>query len=182
MPTHSVHSRTLRKRLYQSRRLKVVWIARYFFAPCPTKGKRLWVKFRFLPSSRWTGVILQNYIYGKAYEDLRLDRCDIDKIRENALYHVTPDYSISMLDEWRKDNTNICYLAEATPDNSDYISGLLRMWVVDEIILYTVPFISGTGRHFFKSALPEARWTLSSQKSYSNGVYRSIYTRMETMK
>ena len=85
-------------------------------------------------------------LYGKAYEDLRLDRCDIDKIRENALYHVTPDYSISMLDEWRKDNTNICYLAEATPDNSDYINGLLRMRVVDEIILYTVPFISGTGR------------------------------------
>ena len=44
-------------------------------------------------------------LYGKAYEDLRLDRCDIDKIRENALYHITPDYSISMLDEWRKDNT-----------------------------------------------------------------------------
>ena len=88
-------------------------------------------------------------LYGKAYEDLRLDRCDIDKIGENALYHVTPDYSISMLDEWRKDNTNICYLAEATPDNSDYINGLLRMRVVDEIILYTVPFISGTGRHFF---------------------------------
>ena len=36
-------------------------------------------------------------LYGKAYEDLRLDRCDIDKIRENALYHVTPDYSISIL-------------------------------------------------------------------------------------
>jgi len=121
-------------------------------------------------------------LYGKAYEELRLDRCDIDKIRENALYHITPDYSISMLDEWRKDNTNICYLAEATPDNSDYINGLLRMRVVDEIILYTVPFISGTGRHFFKSALPEARWTLSSQKSYSNGVCRSIYTRMESGK
>ena len=29
-------------------------------------------------------------LYGKAYEDLRLDRCDIDKIRENALYHITP--------------------------------------------------------------------------------------------
>ncbi len=99
-------------------------------------------------------------LYGKAYEDLRLDRCDIDKIRENALYHVTPDYSISMLDEWRKDNTNICYLAEATPDNSDYISGLLRMWVVDEIILYTVPFISGTGRHFFQ--VGTARSTLDT--------------------
>lgn len=94
-------------------------------------------------------------LYGKAYEDLRLDRCDIDKIRENALYHVTPDYSISMLDEWRKDNTNICYLAEATPDNSDYINGLLRMRVVDEIILYTVPFISGTGRHFSSRHCPK---------------------------
>ena len=70
-------------------------------------------------------------LYGKAYEDLRLDRCDIDIIGEYALYHVTPDYSISMLDEWRKDNTNICYLAEATPDISDYIYGLLRMRVVD---------------------------------------------------
>ena len=119
---------------------------------------------------------------GKSGKDICLDRCGINEIREKALYHITPDYSISMLDEWRKDNTNTCYLAEATPDNSDYINGLLRMRVVDEIILYTVPFISGTGRHFFKSALPEARWTLSSQKSYSNGVCRSIYTRMESGK
>ena len=151
------------------------------FCSLPNERKRLWVKFRFLPSSRWTGVILQNYM-AKRMRIYALTAAILTKIRENALYHVTPDYSISMLDEWRKDNTNICYLAEATPDNSDYINGLLRMRVVDEIILYTVPFISGTGRHFFKSALPEARWTLSSQKSYSNGVYRSIYTRMETMK
>ena len=27
-------------------------------------------------------------LYGKAYEDLRLDRCDIDKIGENALYQI----------------------------------------------------------------------------------------------
>ena len=78
-------------------------------------------------------------------------------------------------DRWRKDGTNIRYLAEATPDTSDYINGLLRMHAVDEIILYTVPFIAGTGRHFFKSALPEQHWTLSSLKSYSNGVCRIIY-------
>ena len=125
---------------------------------------------------------LSSELYSKACKELRLDNCGINEIRDNALYHITPNYSLSMLDGWRKDGTDICYLAEATPDNSDYINGLLRMRVVDEIILYTVPFISGTGRHFFKSALPEARWTLSSQKSYSNGVYRSIYTRMETMK
>ena len=119
---------------------------------------------------------------GKSGKDICLDRCGINEIREKALYHITPDYSISMLDEWRKDCTEICYLAETTPDNADYINGLLRMRVVDEFILYTVPFISGTGRHFFKSALPETRWTLTSQKSYPNGVSRNIYTLTEVMR
>lgn len=121
-------------------------------------------------------------LYAKAYEDLRLDRCGIDEIRDNALYHVTPDYSISMLDEWRKDGTDICYLAEATPDNADYINGLLRMRVVDEIIIYTVPFISGTGRHFFMSALPEAHWMPVSHKTCPDGVCRSVYRRMKAIK
>ena len=82
----------------------------------------------------------------KAYKELRLEDCGINEIRENALYHITPDYSISMLDEWRKSTTDICYLAEVTPEKADYINGLLRMRVVDEIILYTIPFIAGTGK------------------------------------
>lgn len=125
---------------------------------------------------------LSSELYDKAHQDLCLDRCGLDEIRKKAFYRVTPDYSISMLHEWRKDCTEICYLAETTPDNADYINGLLRMRVVDEFILYTVPFISGTGRHFFKSALPETRWTLTSQKSYPNGVSRNIYTLTEVMR
>ena len=121
-------------------------------------------------------------LYGKSGKDFCLDCCGISEIREKALYHITPDYSISMLDEWRKNCTEICYLAETTPDNADYINSLLRMRVVDEIILYTVPFISGTGRHFFKSALPKTRWTLTSQKSYPNGISRNIYTHAEAVK
>ena len=74
-------------------------------------------------------------LYCKAYKELRLEDCGINEIRENALYHITPDYSISMLDEWRKSTTDICYLAEVTPEKADYINGLLRMRVVDEIIL-----------------------------------------------
>ena len=77
-------------------------------------------------------------LYCKAYKELHLDKCGINEIRKHALYHITPDYSISMLDEWRKDNTRICYLAEVTPEKADYINGLLRMRVVDEIILYTI--------------------------------------------
>lgn len=151
------------------------------FCSLPNERKKTMGKVQILAVLTMDGCHFSE-LYGKAYKDLRLDRCDIDKIKNNALYHITPDYSISMLDEWRKDNTNICYLAEATPDNSNYINGLLRMRVVDEIILYTVPFISGTGRHFFKSALPETRWTLAAHKNYSNGVYLNIYKRMETGK
>ena len=118
---------------------------------------------------------LASELHGKSYKELCLDCCGINEIKENALYHITPDYSISMLDEWRRHETDTCYLAEASPEKTDYINGLLRMHAVDEIILYTVPFIAGTGRHFFKSALPEQHWTLSSLKSYSNGVCRIIY-------
>ena len=119
---------------------------------------------------------LSSELYGKVYKELNLDRCGLDEIRKNALYRVTPDYSISMLHEWRKDGTNTRFLAEATPNTADYINGLLRMQAVDEIILYTVPFIAGTGRYFFQSAHYEKHWTLASLKSYPNGVCRSIYT------
>ena len=117
---------------------------------------------------------LASELHGKSYKELCLDCCGINEIKENALYHITPDYSISMLDEWRK-STNICYLAEVTPEKADYINGLLRMHVVDEIILYTLPFIAGTGKRFFQSALPQEQWTLTSQKAYRNGVVRHIY-------
>ena len=73
---------------------------------------------------------LSSELYDKAHQDLCLDRCGLDEIRKKAFYRVTPDYSISMLHEWRKDCTNIRYLAEATPDTADYINGLLRMHAV----------------------------------------------------
>ena len=118
---------------------------------------------------------LSSELYDKTHQDLCLDRCGLDEIRKKALYRVTPDYSIQCCTNGERRH-NIRYLAEATPDTADYINGLLRMHAVDEIILYNVPFILGSGRHFFKSALPKQHWTLSSVKSYPNGVCRSIYT------
>mgnify|MGYP000128605122 CR=1 FL=1 len=99
---------------------------------------------------------LASELHGKSFKELRLDSCGINEIRENALYHITPDYSISMLDEWRRHETDTCYLAEASPEKTDYINGLLRMQVVDEIILYTVPFIAGTGKYF---SGPSCHWS-----------------------
>ena len=72
-------------------------------------------------------------------------------------------------------SSELCCKAYKELRLEDYINGLLRMRVVDEIILYTIPFIAGTGKRFFQSALPQGQWTLTSQKVYRNGVVRHIY-------
>ena len=99
----------------------------------------------------------------------------MEEICDNALYRLTPDYSISILQEWREKSGNTCYLLEATAKNAEYANGLLRMNVIDEIILYIVPRIIGTGRHLFKSALPEAEWRLAESKGYDDDVIRLTY-------
>lgn len=108
---------------------------------------------------------LSSELYDKAHQDLCLDRCGLDEIRKKAFYRVTPDYSISMLHEWRKDCTNIRYLAEATPDTADYINGLLRMHAVDEIILYTV------GIAFQRGKRPVLLWQSRLKKMSSASGY-----------
>ena len=99
------------------------------------------------------------------------------EIRNNALYRLTSDYSVSILQEWREKSGNTCYLLEATAKNTEYANGLLRMNVIDEIILYIVPCIIGTGRHLFKSALPETEWRLAESRKYDDGVMRLTYRR-----
>ena len=68
--------------------LEVVWIARYFLLLAQRKEKAIG-KVQILAVLTMDGCH-SSELYGKAYADLRLDRCDIDKIRENALYHITP--------------------------------------------------------------------------------------------
>ena len=53
------------------------------------------------------------------------------------------------------------------------------MHAVDEIILYTVPFISGSGRHFFKSALPCLLYTSISENMLRR--YSARYGSIDSM-
>ena len=110
----------------------------------------------------------------------------IEDVTTHLMYHLSlyptlrtcsADTILRAIKELPQDNISYTSDTGKTYDfnTADYINGLLRMHAVDEIILYTVPFISGSGRHFFKSALPEQHWTLSSLKSYPNGVCRIIY-------
>ena len=109
---------------------------------------------------------------GDASWVLRPESYDIDKLFDAADYELTPVYPTSRLVE---NKSKSIFLIEATHETADYINGLLRLQVIDEIIFYTVPFIAGTGCHLFKANLPTSHWNLVEKKEYNGGILRTIY-------
>ena len=103
---------------------------------------------------------------------LRPESYDIDKLFDAADYELTPAYPTSRLVE---NKSKSIFLIEATQETADYINGLLRLRLIDEIILYTVPFIAGTGRHLFKANLPSSHCNLVEKKEYNSSILRAIY-------
>ena len=112
---------------------------------------------------------------GDASWVLRPESYDIDKLFDAADYELTPAYPTSRLVE---NKSKSIFLIEATQETADYINGLLRLRLIDEIILYTVPFIAGTGRHLFKSNLPTFHWSLVEKKEYNDGILRTVYRKI----
>ena len=109
---------------------------------------------------------------GDASWVLRPESYDIDKLFDAADYELTPAYPTSRLVE---NKSKSIFLIEATHETADYINGLLRLQVIDEIIFYTVPFIAGTGCHLFKANLPTSHWNLVEKKEYNGGILRTVY-------
>lgn len=105
---------------------------------------------------------------------LRPESYDIDKLFNAADYELTPAYPTSRLTE---NKSNSIFLIEANHETADYINGLLRLQLIDEIILYTVPFIAGTGRHLFKANLPTSHWNLVEKKEYNGGILAPFIAR-----
>ncbi len=109
---------------------------------------------------------------GDASWVLRPEGYGIDKLLDAADYELTPLYPTSRLVENKSESI---FLIEATHETSDYINGLLRLQLIDEVILYIVPFIAGTGRHLFKANLPASYWSLIEKKEYNGGILRTVY-------
>ena len=94
---------------------------------------------------------------------LRPDCHGISDIYNKATFELSPDYSMTtLIAEHEKQDDNTVYLIEATHQNADFINALLNMRIVDEIIIYTVPFIAGTGFFLFQKNLPISYWKLTA--------------------
>ena len=110
---------------------------------------------------------------------LRPDWHGITDIYNKATFELSPDYSITtLIAEHEKQNNDTVYLIEATHQNADFVNALLNMRIVDEIIIYTVPFIAGTGYFLFHKNLPISYWKLNEQKSMP-GALRHIYRKVD---
>ena len=114
---------------------------------------------------------------GDASWALRPESYGIDKLFDAADYELTSLYPTSRLAE---DKSDSIFLIEATQETATYINGLLRLQLVDEIIIYTVPFIAGTGCHLFKANLPTSHWNLVEKKEYNGGILRTVYRKKHT--
>ena len=111
---------------------------------------------------------------------LRPERYGSAEIKNKATFELKADTSLSMLINWKgSEDDTVCYLIEASTETAELINGMLRMRLIDEIILYTIPFIAGTGRYLFKPTLPASYWSFIEQHTYNGDISRTVYRQKE---
>ena len=109
----------------------------------------------------------------------RPDCHGITDIYDKATFELSPDYSLNtLIAEHEKQDDHTVYLIEATHQNAGYVNAMLNMRIIDEIIIYTVPFIAGTGLFLFQKELPISYWKLTEQTSLP-GALRHIYRKVD---
>lgn len=124
-------------------------------------------------------VTLDGYLAnsaGNAKRWLNGDSYGIEKMKSSS--HVLgTDTPLTMLPDWLNNSTpNSIYLIEAEPATTGIVNDLLRMRLVNMIIIYTIPVISGNGCRPFHSMLPESTLECYSVKRYKDGTVKTVYT------
>ena len=98
------------------------------------------------------------------------DQYGIGALKEAATCVLTEDTSLTLLSN-RMENTgdSLNYLIEATEKTAGIINGMIRMRLVDEIILYMVPFTAWKLRLMRRNASSRLKrrpfWPESAQSS-----------------
>lgn len=104
---------------------------------------------------------------------LSIDGCLSDNRTERSWVLRSDVYGI---DEFY-DTIGVESLVEADIENAGYVRELLAEGVVERMIVYTVPFLSGGNSHLFSDDMPPLYWTLESSQLYRGGVVCTVYKR-----
>lgn len=124
---------------------------------------------------------LDGYLFDRSVSSPLWDNPDkygLAKIRDRATQTLRPDVSFISLTQWKKENEGIC-LIEAAPDTIPIIGSMFRYWLVDEIILFVIPYIQGEGVRLFTEIPGPSSWEMIGNKCFRSGICRLAYKRIE---
>lgn len=111
--------------------------------------------------------------YTERYPSLREETA---ALQNGATFSMDENASLSMLIEGkRRKDSDATYFIEATPTTASIINGMLRMYLIDEIIIYTVPVMLYTGRRLYQSQLAKTDWECTSTKVRKDGIVQTIF-------
>ena len=96
---------------------------------------------------------------------------------ERSIYRLVPNYPLlDLLAERDSDkNRSDIYIAEISDTQSiEFMRGLSRYNLIDEMVVYTLPLILGKGTPVFDDLTP-SRWNVHKTTTFPNGITRIIY-------
>lgn len=106
------------------------------------------------------------------------DKYGLTRIRDRTTQTLGPDVSFISLIQWKKEYEGI-YLVEAVPDTISVIGSMFRYWLVDEIILFVIPYIQGDGIRLFTEIPGPSLREMTGNKCFKSGICRLTYRRIE---
>ena len=114
--------------------------------------------------------------YTELYPSLREETV---ALQNSATFPMDENTSLSMLIEGKKrKDSNATYFIEATPTTASIINGMIRMYLIDEIINYTIPVIIYTGRRLYQSQLAKTDWECTSTKIRKDGIVQTTFRKI----
>lgn len=126
-------------------------------------------------------ITLDGYLFDRAVSSPLWDNPDkygLTRIRDRTTQTLGPDVSFISLIQWKKEYEGI-YLVEAVPDTISVIGSMFRYWLVDEIILFVIPYIQGDGIRLFTEIPGPSLWEMTGNKCFKSGICRLTYRRIE---
>ena len=126
-------------------------------------------------------ITLDGYLFDRTVSSPLWDNPDkygITKIRSRATQALGPDVSFISLIQWKKEYKGI-YLVEADLDTISVIDGMFKYWLVDEGVLFVIPYIQGDGIRLFTEIPGPSSWEMTGNKSFKSGICRLTYRRTE---
>lgn len=132
-------------------------------------------RFQLLIVQSIEGYLVEDYM--ERYPSLGKETAEW---QNNATFPMDENASLSMLIDGKKRKGNdATYFIEATPVTASIINGMLRMYLIDEIITYTVPVMLYTGRRLYQPQLAKTDWKCTSTKIRKDGIVQTVFRKIE---